>query len=64
MSIYCLLICVSVHNCCVVFTDVCVAGNSLSKSEILELCLPQRLFAQENKVQIQKRRKCAARLRM
>ncbi|XP_026227813.1 WD repeat-containing protein 73 isoform X1 [Anabas testudineus] len=28
---------------------VCVAGNSLSKSEILELHLPPRLFAEENK---------------
>ncbi|XP_028985328.1 WD repeat-containing protein 73 isoform X3 [Betta splendens] len=29
--------------------NICVAGNSLSKSEILELHLPQRLFAQEIK---------------
>lgn len=34
----------------VVFTAVCVAGYNLSKSEILELHLPLRLFAQEKKV--------------
>lgn len=32
------------------FTAVCTAGSGSSKSEILELCLPPKLFADENKV--------------
>lgn len=35
---------------CCVFTAVCVAGFSPSKNEILELHLPLKLFANENKV--------------
>lgn len=32
------------------FTAVCVAGYCSSRNEILELCLPPKLFADENKV--------------
>lgn len=32
------------------FTAVCVAGHMSSKNEILELRLPPKLFADENKV--------------
>lgn len=41
---------ISCWSVLVVFTAVCVAGHTLSKSEILELHLPLRLFAEENKV--------------
>ena len=32
------------------FAGVCIAGYSSSTNEILELCLPPKLFADENKV--------------
>lgn len=38
--------------CIIMFTAVCVAGYSSSKNEILELLLPLKLFADENKVTI------------
>lgn len=35
-----------------VFAAVCVAGHASSKNEILELLLPLKLFADENKVRL------------
>lgn len=46
---------ICVHECFLCFPAVCVAGCSPAKNEILELRLPLKLLADENKVKKKKK---------